>query len=1118
MATNYDDVRHKKGLAGEKVLYDRLFPFFGDNIIWMNKGGEKYKHDLTFFGLQIQLETRSDTYHESSNCLLSREKEFNKTADNGLYISADRFTNYFQIAQIKDILELIKDDESREKNIKKVETKEDREFNEGKDDEDKQYTDMINMDNIKNKTFVGDFDESLEYISNHLKKYNMKNDIDEVLENKRKSQEKIIKDRSGNFTHLHLHTEYSLLDTVGKVKEYIDRCIELGFTSMALTEHGNINSFLKAYVYAKSKNFKIIPGIEAYLVNDMTQKGLSEEDKIENVSKKELQQQRKKRNHIVLLAINEVGYKNLLKISSLGNIEGFYYKPRVDLKLINENKEGLIITSACIFGEISEAILKKDKQLIKDTTLKYKAMFGDNFYLEIQPHDFKEQRFVNKAIIALSRKYEIKLVATNDVHYVNQDDYKAHSAITLLNMKKTISQIDKDRLNDGGFFIKTRKEMYDGFIETIGDSYAKEINQALDNTLDIASKVNVEIDLKKYRMPKFEGTAIEKELKVAMRKRFDEVVKDKSDELKRQYLDRLRYEFNIIKERNLLDFIYIIYDVIKWSEANGIYVGVGRGSVGGSLLCYLLNITKIDPIKYDLLFARFINANRVEMPDIDVDFDSEHRERVKQYLIEKYGKDKVSSVGAFGTFKSRGLLKDLARVFEVPLAEVDEVTKSIPMELDLNEVKSAHLVKRFAEKYPDIWNIALKLEGQVRHFSTHAAGIVISNDVLYNDIPLCAYKNDTVTGWDEGGDDIKCISTMNMMKLDCLGLSTLTLLRNTIDLIEQRHSKKDLKDYLFNRLEPDDPQILNMATKGFTAGIFQFESRSITDLLKNIKITKFENLIAANSLHRPAALKSGFANRYADRKNGKEPITYIHPAMEKILKNSYGLLVYQEDSMKVAKEVAGYTLDEADDLRKITSKGTKLIASGKKYLFDEARERFLKKCEENKVEKSVAEEIFNFIETFANYSFNRAHSAAYAFMAYQCMFLKHTYPIEFMTALLTNSKDDEDMARYTKEAKRLNITIADANINKSKSSFSIHNNKILTGFLKIKGVGEKAVEEIIKNQPYTNFVDFVSRVSGRTVNKRVVKALIDKGCFDLLNSEKELNNYEEIMEKVKKKK
>jgi len=774
-----------------------------------------------------------------------------------------------------------------------------------------------------------------------------------------------------NFISLHNHGEMSILDGVGRINEFIDRAKELGQDSFAFTEHGNMCSFLKAYIYAKTKGIKIIPGFEAYLVDDMKAKSTLESDRVEGgIKKKELAQKRKKRNHIVLLAKNEEGYKNLLKISSLGFLEGFYYKPRIDLDLIEKNKNGLIAMTSCVFGEIPEKILLGNKQDVIDAVIRYKAIFGDDLYFEIQPHNFKEQIIVDKELIELSRKYNIKLVATNDVHYVNEDDYEAHHAITMLNMRTTVSKLSKERLEQKGFHLKDRDEIYNDFISLLGSEYSKDINMALDNTVKIADQVNVEVDLKKYRLPTFKDIDVEKIIKEEVNKKWKHIVVKLNKETIKVYKDRMKEEYEVIKEKNLLDFIYVIYDLVKWCQKNEITVGVGRGSVGGSLLCYLLDITKVDPIKYDLLFSRFLNKNRIELADIDIDFDSRYRDRVKKYLTDKYGKDKVASIGAFGTFKSRGLLRDLGRVFEIPLEEIDMIAKCIPMESSIKESKSIYQVRNFMTKYPKIFKIAEKLEGQVRHFSTHAAGILISNDLIYNDMPLCVYKNEIVTGWDEGGGDIRCISAMNMMKLDCLGLSTLSVIKETIDLIKQRYGK-DLYKQLFYELDTSDRAVLNLAYNADTIGVFQFEGRGIREFLRKMKVTEFEHLIAANALYRPSTMVSGLHDEYALRKNKIKPIKYAHPLLENSLKRSYGLLIYQEDSMRVAKDIANYTYDEADDLRKITSKGGKLVEAGKGYLFDEARERFVKKCIENKIDEKTAREIFKFIEAFVGYGFNR---------------------------------------------------------------------------------------------------------------------------------------------------
>jgi len=886
-----------------------------------------------------------------------------------------------------------------------------------------------------------------------------------------------------DFVHLHVHSEYSILDSAAKIRDVIDKCGKLGQKAVAFTEHGNINSALRAYLYAKSKNIKYIPGVEAYIVDDMTKKGSDEEE--DEFGKKK----RPKKNHIVLLAKNDIGFKNLLKITSFGYIDGFYYKPRIDLNLIEKYKEGIVVLSACVFGIIADKILYSTEQDLQNTVVKFKNMFGDDFYLEIQPHNFKEQIVVNKKIIELSKKHNIKLVATNDVHYTNEGDHIAQQFLTMLNMKIAISQYDKSRLNNNtGFHFKTREEMFNDFMVNHKENEI-EINEALDNSNLIADKVNVAIDTKTYKLPKFTHIDVDKTLQDLIHSRWDKISVDMEPSKIPLYVHRIRHEYKIIKEKNLLDFLYIIYDVVLWANKNGVMTGVGRGSACGSLLCYLLDITKIDPIQHDLLFERFINANRMEMPDIDIDFDHRYRYKIKEYLVSKYGEQCVSSIGAFSTFQPRGLLKDLARVYELPLDEIDAVTKTIPFDADdFDKALNVPQVSEYFKKYPHLLPIATRLQGQIRHFSTHAAGLAISNRSLFENVPLCRYKNELITGWDEGGEDIKCISEMKIMKLDCLGLATLGTIKDTIDLIKQT-KKKDLYDFLFYKLPLNDPEVLRLAHKADTTGVFQFESYSIKNLLEEVGIQEFEHLVAVNALHRPATLRSGFAKEYALRKNRIKEIKYVHSSLEKPLSRSYGLMLFQEDSMRIARDVAGYTLEEADDLRKVTSKGAKLYQLGQGHLVDEAKQRFLDRCVKNGTTLDQAKEIFGFIEKFLSYSFNRSHAVAYSYIAYQCLYLKRYYPLEYMTALLNNSGSEDDLKLYARECKKMKIVIHSPRINESKSKFVIFGSEMLCGFSIVKNVGEKAADSIVQNQPYRNYKEFLAKVNRRVVNKRVIAAL-----------------------------
>lgn len=890
------------------------------------------------------------------------------------------------------------------------------------------------------------------------------------------------------FTHLHCHSEYSLLDGLPKVSELVAFVKKLGMDSVALTDHGNLYGAVEFYKAAKKEKIKPIIGCEMYLARDSMEK---KRPGIDN-----------KNYHIVLLVKNEIGYKNLVKLITLSHLKGFYYKPRIDEKTLFENSEGLICLTGCLQGKIPKLILAKKIEEAKKTAQKYQEVFGkDNFYLEIQPHkNIPEQLKVNKTLTQLSKELKIPLVATNDSHYLRKEDAKIQDVLMLINTGQKPDDPERLTMKMDDFSIRKPEEMIEFF---------KDVPEAIENTQKIVSLCNFEFKLGKVRLPKFnvpENLKPEEYLeKLALNglkqkeKEFENLSKAKQ---------RLKYELEVIKKTGFSSYFLIVQDFVNWAKKERIVTGPGRGSVGGSLVAYLIGITNINPLKYNLLFERFLNPERISMPDIDIDFTDRRRQEVIEYISEKYGKDRVAQICTFGRMAARAVVRDVGRALQYPYSYCDKIAKMIPFGLSLDETLSK--VPEFREIYlqdpkaQKLIDIAKKLEGVARHLSTHACGVVISDKPLTEIVPLqhpSQSDNTIVTQY-----EMHSIEDLGLLKIDILGLKNLTIIEETLNRIYAIHGKNvDIEN-----IPLSDSKTFKLFQNAETIGVFQLESEGMRNWLKQLKPTKIEDIIALLALYRPGPMQ--FIRDYIKGKQNKKSIKYLHPKLKPILEPTYGVLVYQEQLMKIAQELAGFSLSEADVLRKAVGKKIK-------SLLESQKEKFIKGCIKNKIKKDVAQKIWNWILPFARYGFNKAHSTAYALIAYQTAYLKSHYPVEFMAALLTSEKDDvERIGFLISEAKRMGIDVLGPDINESFRNFSVipDKKKIRFGLLAIKNVGHNVVEAIIserkKNGKFKTFSDFIARIDSKDLNKKSLEALIKSGAFDRFGDRNQfLKNIEKIL-------
>ncbi len=903
-----------------------------------------------------------------------------------------------------------------------------------------------------------------------------------------------------SFTHLHVHTEFSLLDGSCKIKEIVARAKELGMDSLAITDHGVMYGVIDFYKAAKEVGIKPIIGCEVYVAPGSR-------------FNKEAGQSEDKYHHLVLLAENNKGYANLMKIVSKGFIDGFYYKPRVDYEVLEQYHEGIIALSACLAGEVQKYLARGFYEEGKKAALRYQDIFGKgNYYLELQDHGIPEQKMVNSSLLRMSKELDIELVATNDVHYINAEDSVAHDILLCIQTGKKVSDEDRMRYEGGQFYLKSEDEMRKLF------PYAL---QALENTHKIAQRCNVEIEFGVTKLPRYDvpdGYTSWEYLNYLCTRGLNEKYPDDDGTLR----ERLDYELGIINKMGYVDYFLIVWDFINYAKSNDIMVGPGRGSAAGSIVSYCLGITDIDPIKYDLLFERFLNPERVSMPDIDVDFCYERRQEVIDYVVRKYGKDRVVQIVTFGTLAARNVIRDVGRVLDLPYAIVDEVAKMIPKDIGITIQKALDQSEDFRKLYnsneevKNLINMAKRLEGLPRHTSMHAAGVVISQKSVDEYVPLSRASDGSVTTQ----YIMTTLEELGLLKMDFLGLRTLTVIQNAVKYAEKSTGRKiDI-----NKIDYNDKNVLDYIGTGKTDGIFQLESSGMKNFMKELKPQSLEDIIAGISLYRPGPMD--FIPKYLEGKNNPDNITYDCPQLEKILKPTYGCIVYQEQVMQIVRELAGYTLGRSDLVRRAMSKKKQSVMEKEKKNFVYGNpEENVKGCIANGIDEQIAIKIYNDMMDFAKYAFNKSHAAAYAVVSYQTAFLKYYYPVEYMAALMTSViENSTKVSEYIVTSRSMGIKLLPPDINEGESGFSVKNNSIVYGLSAIKSIGKSVIDTIVEerelNGKYTSLKNFIERLSGKEVNKRTVENFIKAGAFDSLDGNRRqlMTVYSRIIDSVNEEK
>ena len=881
-----------------------------------------------------------------------------------------------------------------------------------------------------------------------------------------------------SFVHLHVHTEYSLLDGSNKIKEYVSRVKELGMNSAAITDHGVMYGVIDFYRAAKAAGIKPILGCEVYVAPG------SRFDKTPGMTDDRYY-------HLVLLAENQKGYENLTKIVSRGFVEGYYYKPRVDMEVLEEFHEGIIALSACLAGEVQKNLQRGMYQEAVASAKRYEAIFGkNNFFLELQDHGMQEQQLVNQQLLRLSYETGIELVATNDVHYTYAEDEKPHDILLCLQTGKKLNDENRMRYEGGQYYVKSETEMQNLFLYAL---------QALENTQKIADRCHVEIEFGVTKLPKYDvpdgytsWEYLNKLCFEGLRKHY----KDPEGALS----ERLQYELDVIRTMGYVDYFLIVWDFIKFARDNDIMVGPGRGSAAGSIVSYCLGITNIDPIKYQLLFERFLNPERVSMPDIDIDFCFERRQEVIDYVVRKYGPDRVVQIVTFGTLAAKGVIRDVGRVMDLPYAFVDSISKMIPQELNITLDKALEMSSDLRSLYEEdeqvktLIDMSKRLEGLPRHSSMHAAGVVISQKSVDEYVPLSLGSDGSVTTQ----FTMTTLEELGLLKMDFLGLRTLTVIQNAVQLAEKNTGKKIDIDHI----NYDDKAVLDSIGTGKTDGIFQLESAGMKSFMKELKPQSSEDIIAGISLYRPGPMD--FIPKYIKGKNDQSSITYDCPHLEKILAPTYGCIVYQEQVMQIVRDLAGYTLGRSDLVRRAMSKkkGDVMKRERQNFVYGNPEEG-VKGCIANGISEAVANKIYDEMMDFAKYAFNKSHAAAYAVVAYQTAYLKYYYPVEFMAALMTSVIDNAGkVAEYIYTCRQMGIKILPPNINEGEGRFSVKDGKICYGLAAIKSVGRPVIEAIVKerekNGPFKHLKDFIDRLSGKEVNKRTIESFIKAGALDCL--------------------
>ncbi len=885
---------------------------------------------------------------------------------------------------------------------------------------------------------------------------------------------------SKGFVHLHLHSQYSLLDGAIKFDDLIPQAKEFGMQAVALTDHGNLFGAYDFYKTAAETGVKPIIGCELYVTPKINPENPSEG----------------KTHHLTVLSMNRTGYQNLSRLVTKAYFDGFYRRPRVDHELLDTHNEGLIVLSGCLNSELAKAIFGKDMKAALNVAAMYREIFGDRYYLEVQATGLPEQKRVNKKVREIGEKLGIPIVATNDCHFLRKEDSRPHDALLCIQTGSSLQDDNRFKFQGDQYYLKSEGEMLrdlEGF------------EDAIQKTAEIAERCDFKFERNGYKLPEFEvegGKSLDEYLAEHAREKLRERIKDNAvpEEQIKDYQGRLETEIEIIQKMGFSGYFLVVADFINYAKSSGIPVGPGRGSAAGSLVAYALGITEVDPIPYNLIFERFLNPERISMPDIDIDFCAEGRDEVIRYVTNKYGADKVAQIGTFGTMSAKAVVKDVGRVMGIPYADVDRVTKLIPsfrgkvFSID-KAIESVSELKKLIEESPELREmieLARPLENMVRHSSTHAAGIVIANEPLADHIPLYkGSRNEIVTQF-----DMNSIEELGFVKFDFLGLRTLTVIDKALKLIRENYGTGDEKKFDINKIPLDDPEVYSLLSSGGTRGIFQIESSGMKELLAKLQPTDFEDIIAVLALYRPGPLDSGMVDEYIDRKHGRRKTQYPLPELQEILKDTYGLFVYQEQIMQTASVVADYSLGEADLLRR---------AMGKKKPEEmkAQRERFLEGAKLKGIKDKKAKEIFDAMEKFAEYSFNKSHSTAYALITYQTAYLKTHYPAEFMAALMSveASNTDKVISSIT-ECKQMGIPVLAPDVNESLDGFTASGGKIRFGLSGIKNVGEGTVEAIIKARrekgKFGSIFEFCEHVETRKLNRRTFESLVKSGAFDSL--------------------
>lgn len=876
------------------------------------------------------------------------------------------------------------------------------------------------------------------------------------------------------FCHLHTHTEYSLLDGEASIKKLVARVKELGMDSCAITDHGSMYGVVDFYREAKSQGIHPVIGCEVYMAPR------SRFEKVHDIDNKT--------SHLILLAENQRGYKNLIKLVSAGYIDGFYYKPRIDFEMLKEHSEGIIALSACIAGEVPKALLRGDYDEAKKIALKYAEVLGkDNYFLEIQDHGLSEQKRIIPDMLRLSEETGIGLVATNDIHYLKKEDAKYQDVLMCIQMEKKVDDPDRMKFETEEFYIKSPEEM---------TSLFEYVPQAIENTEKIAKRCNVDFDFGTRHLPAYavpDGKDAFEYLRELCQSGLEKRYLPVSDELQK----RLDYELGVIKSMGFVDYFLIVWDFIHFAKNNGVMVGPGRGSAAGSIVAYSLGITTVDPIKYGLIFERFLNPERVSMPDIDIDFAPNGRQKIIDYVVEKYGEGQVAQIITFGTMKAKLAIRDVGRALDIPYAEVDKVAKLVPFDLKMTISKALDISTELHALYEndpqikELLDTSMALEGLPRHASTHAAGVVITSEPIVNYVPLQLNSENFITT--QFTKDT--VENLGLLKMDFLGLRNLTVIENAVKIIKRTRGI----DLNMDEIDYDCKEVYELISSGNTDGVFQLESAGMQSFMQELKPDTLEDVIAGIALYRPGPMEQ--IPRYIKSKKNPQTIQYKHPLLKNILDVTYGCMVYQEQVLEIVRTLAGYSLGKADSMRRVISKkkADQMVIERKNFIYG-SDDGDIPGCIKNGIDEQTAISIFDEINDFANYAFNKSHAAAYAFVTYQTAYLKTFYPVEYMASLISSIDDLDKINHYIANCKEMGIDRLPPDVNKSEDTFTVENNSIRFGLSAVKNVGRAMILNLVNerknNGEFKNFSDFIDRMAGQDMNKRALEGLISCGAFD----------------------